>query len=762
MNIRRLINGLGAIGLLLAAPAFAIDESDILDYGDAFRISARALDDTSVEIRWDIEPNHYMYRRFLNVDSATPGIAAEAPIVPAGKKYFDELLEEEVETYREQFVITVPVRVTDASVGEFDLRVRSQGCVENILCYPPTVQMVSVRLSGGAADAARNAGAPDSSDGGSALDTLLGPIGNLPGVEQTALAPEQAFVYEAIAVSAETLLVRFTAEDGYYLYRDKFAFRVIGADGFVVRRAQTPPGTIKDDPEFGSIEVYFGQVEIPVRLNRPAGPEQTITLQADFQGCRDGDICYPPMTREVSLSIPEAASAIGGPVETGAQIIPTAAAAAPVTEQDRLARMLNEHTGKALAAFFIAGLLLAFTPCVFPMIPILSGIIAGQGETVTTRKAFTLSLIYVLAMAVTYTVIGVIAGLFGKNLQAIFQNPWVLSGFALIFVLLALSMFGFYELQLPGRWQSKLSDISNRQRGGSLTGVAVMGLLSALIVGPCVAPPLMAALIVIGQSGDAVLGGSALFALAMGMGVPLLIIGTSAGQLLPRAGKWMDMIKAVFGVGLLALSIWLLERILPGGVVMLLWGALAIACAVYLGALERIPDGASGWRRLWKALGVLLLLLGGLQVVGALSGGDDWQRPLAHWRTAGGGASAEAAHVEFRLIKTEADLESALAAAGGKPTMLDFYADWCVECKRMEKTTFRDPRIVDALSGAVLLQADVTAFDEEDEALVQRFGLYGPPAILFFDPQGRELSHVRMIGYMNADDFLGHLDIALQ
>jgi thiol:disulfide interchange protein DsbD len=420
-----------------------------------------------------------------------------------------------------------------------------------------------------------------------------------------ALPPEQAFVYESIGESADTALVRFTVQPGYYLYLDKFDFRIIGDDGFVIREVTLPDGVVKDDPEFGSVPVYYGRIEIPVKFNRPAGPAVNITLEADFQGCRDGDICYPPMSRAVTFEMPAAAEAIGKPAADARQIsavdadAKAPAAATPVSEQDHLAFYLTDNPTRAIFAFFIAGLLLAFTPCVFPMVPILSGIIAGQGESLTTMKAFWLSMVYVLAMAVTYTVAGVLAGLFGQNLQAAFQNPWIISGFVLVFIALALSMFGFFELQLPGRLQTSLTEASNRQQGGQLWGVAVMGFLSALIVGPCVAPPLMAALIVIGETGDAMLGGSALFALSMGMGAPLILFGVSAGKLVPRAGAWMDAVKAVFGVGMLAVAIWMLERILSGGLIMLLWGMLAIACGIYLGALERGLRAGSGCGSPW-------------------------------------------------------------------------------------------------------------------------------------------------------------------
>jgi thiol:disulfide interchange protein DsbD len=364
----------------------------------------------------------------------------------------------------------------------------------------------------------------------------------------------------------------------------------------------------------------------------------------------------------------------------------------------------------------------------------------------------------VLAMALTYTVAGVLAGLFGANIQAAFQNPWILSIFAGIFVALALSMFGFYDLQLPSSVQTRISEISNRQQGGSLIGVAIMGLLSALIVGPCVAPPLAGALIFIGQTGDAVLGGAALFALSMGMGAPLIAIGTSAGKFLPRAGAWMDAVKAVFGVLLLGVAIMLLERIIPAAVALLLWGLLLICSGVYMGATESLPAQAGGWRRLWKGLGLALLVYGALMLVGVAAGGKDTIQPLRGLIPAGG--AGQAAHATFKRIKTAADLDRELSAArtAGKPVLLDFYADWCVSCKEMERYTFSDPDVIAELQRFVLLQADVTANDAEDQGLMQgRFNIPGPPAIMIFDPAGSELRGFRIVGFQPAGAFAAHL-----
>jgi thiol:disulfide interchange protein DsbD len=759
------------LGMLLSQAAPAIEFDEVRNYEDVFVISGSAPARNKLEIRWKIADSYFLYNnKFLRFTSTSDGVVLGEAEIPRGEIKFDELLGEEVEKYHGELIVTLPLDSVAAGVEAVKLKVRSQGCLENVLCYPPTEQLLIVSLPRESPQANPLAGLNETAQpqaGAGEPDSFMsGPGQSDPFFahdDTTALQPEEAFIYESIGYSADTALVRFTAQPGYYLYVDKFKFQLAGDDGFVIREVELPDGVIKDDPEFGPVPVYYGQVEVPVRFNRPAGEARQIKLVADFQGCRDGDICYPPMSRTVMFQMPAAEESIGLAVlQEPRPVSPGPATAVPVTEQDKLARLLTRHPLQAIAAFFVAGLLLAFTPCVFPMVPILSGIIVGQGDRLTTMRAFWLSLIYVLAMAVTYTVAGVLAGLFGQNLQAVFQNPWILSGFVLVFVLLALSMFGLYELQLPGRLQTKLAEASNQQQGGQLWGVAVMGFLSALIVGPCVAPPLMAALIVIGSSGDATLGGAALFSLAMGMGLPLIVFGVSAGKLVPRAGAWMDAIKAVFGVGLLALAIWMLERILPGVIIMMLWGVLAIACGIYLGALERIEPGSSGWKRLWKSLGIVLLVLGILEMVGAAAGGDYWLRPLAGIRPAADGVTAEK-HAAFRRIKSVEDLEQALtqARAGGSAAMLDFYADWCVECKRMERNTFPDETVAALLERFQLLQTDVTANDDVDQELMRSFGIIGPPAILFFDRDGTEMTAYRLVGYFDPEEFTAHLQQVL-
>jgi thiol:disulfide interchange protein DsbD len=417
------------------------------------------------------------------------------------------------------------------------------------------------------------------------------------------------------------------------------------------------------------------------------------------------------------------------------------------------------NTLLTLAIFFGAGLLLAFTPCVFPMIPILSGIIVGQGEDITTRKAFYLSLVYVLAMALTYTVVGILVGLSGENIQAWFQNPWIIGSFAIIFVALSFSMFGFYELKMPASIQSKITNMSNSQQGGNIIGVSIMGFLSALIVGPCVTAPLVGALIYIAETGDAVLGGMALFSLSMGMGAPLLVIGASAGKFLPKAGAWMDAVKAVFGVLLLGLAIWLLERVAPAAFTMALWSALIIVSAIYMGAVDSLGDSSNGWKKLWKGLGVLLLIYGIIILLGLASGNRNVFQPLKGLASSSNATSQQAEHLTFTQIKGVDGLNAELAKAkkAGKTVMLDFYADWCVSCKEMEHFTFSDPSVLKALRNVVLLQADVTPNDDKDTELYKHFGIIGPPSIMFFGVDGVERKNYRVIGYMKADEFAQHI-----
>ena len=559
------------------------------------------------------------------------------------------------------------------------------------------------------------------------------------------LPADKAFALEVHAIDQHTLIASFSVTPSYYLYRNKTEFSIDGGKTRVVR-VDLPKGEIKNDPNFGTLEVYHQSFQAQIALEN-TDPAKPLVLNATYQGCSDNGLCYPPIEKAISVDLTQTVSAATAPL--------TPVSTTSDNETSKIASLFRNGSFWLIVSFFFgAGLLLSLTPCVFPMIPILSGIIVGRGHKITHVHAFILSLAYVLGMAITYAIAGIAAGYSGNLISSALQTPWVLGGFAAIFVLLSLAMFGLYELQLPTALQSKLSDTSNKLHGGHLSGVFAMGALSAVIMGPCVAAPLAGALLYISQTHDAVLGGTALFVLALGMGAPLLLIGTSAGALLPRAGAWMEAVKRFFGVMMLAMAIWIVSPVIPVSAQMLLWAALLIFAAIFLHALDPLPHTALGWHKVGKSVGIFALLLGVAFLVGALSGARDILRPLGNI----GRASAEVpASLQFDRIKTGADLDARIAAAKGKTVMLDFYADWCVSCKEMERLTFSDAGVQARLKNAVLLQADVTANDAADKTLLQRFQLFGPPATLFFAADGKEQADFRVTGYQDAPQFLQSL-----
>ncbi|VAW54228.1 Cytochrome c-type biogenesis protein DsbD, protein-disulfide reductase [hydrothermal vent metagenome] len=597
-------------------------------------------------------------------------------------------------------------------------------------------------------------------------------LDSLGGGQDDILDPDDAFQISHDSLPGQFKISWIIAE-GHYLYRDKV--QITTDDSSINSKPLLmPQGDSKDDPIFNkTLYVFHNFADATLPYQYTGSGDKDVTFKVKYQGCSEiSGICYPPQTKKFTVNISPISAAQAA---TQAAAIDTSLAenseatdAEPISEQDQITNALHsDNILLTLLIFFGAGLLLAFTPCVFPMIPILSGIIVGQGEEITTRKAFYLSLVYVLAMAMTYTIVGVLVGLSGENIQAWFQNPWIIGSFAFIFIALSFSMFGFYELQMPASAQSKLTAISNSQQGGKVIGVAIMGFLSALIVGPCVTAPLVGALIYIAETGDAVLGGMALFSLSMGMGAPLLIIGASAGKFLPKAGAWMDAVKAVFGVLLLGLAIWLLERVTPVSITMFLWAALLIVSAIYMGAIESLTENSSGWKKLWKGLGMLLLIYGIIILLGLASGNRNVFQPLKGLNVGSSGmvgATAQAEHLNFIQVKGVDGLnkELAKAKAAGKTVMLDFYADWCVSCKEMEHLTFADPAVQAALAGVVLLQADVTPNDAKDTELYKHFGIIGPPSIMFFGLDGEERRNYRVVGFMEADKFSAHVKRALK
>ena len=702
---------------------------ELLEVDKAFQLQTPKVENDRILIEWKIAEGYYLYKKRVKVESAD--ITLGTPEFSKSKLKDDPLFGKS-EVFLNHLKVTQPYQAQTSSAT---LTVQYQGCAEKQgVCYPPQKRSFKIDLPA------------TSTSSSSGLDSLSGLNDLLSAGSGNDLLPaNEAFQLSTSTDGQGHLLLDFVVADSYHLYKDKIKVKL--KTGSAEIGSLILPGAVQtSDPVFGDVEVY----KTPFQAKLPLASIQPGTqIEISYQGCSaTSGICYPPEKKLIDIS----AADIG----SGANITAsTSTNETQLSETDQITQTLqNNSLWIVIGTFFVFGLLLSLTPCVFPMIPILSSIIAGQGENITTRKAFIMSLVYVLAMSLTYTIAGVLAGLFGENLQVMFQNPWIITSFALIFVALAFSMFGFYELQLPASVQSRITNLSNQQQGGTLTGVAIMGFLSALIVGPCVAPPLAGALIYIGQTGDAFLGGAALFAMSIGMGIPLLLIGVSAGKLLPKAGAWMDNVKAIFGVLMLGVAIWMAERILPGEITLLLWSALLIGSAIYLGALEPIGE-KSGWHKFAKSVGLILLTYGLILMIGMSGGSKDVLQPLKVYQ--GGGSASGSAQTDklaFKKITNLKQLEAEIAT--GKPIMLDFYADWCISCKEMEKFTFSDAKVQAALEGVTLLKADVTANNKDDKELMRAFNIVGPPAIMFFI-NGEEQKAQRVVGFKKSEEFIENI-----
>lgn len=723
------------LSMLLALPAANADE--LLEVDDAFQLQTPTVKDGKITVNWTIADDYKLYKDKMDViaDSATL-----YDIEYSKAKMVDDALFGRTEVFLHTAELKVPY---SSSSNRTNLTISYQGCADKIgVCYPPQTRNFTIDLP------AKTQG-QSSSSSSNALSTLNALFVESNG-EPELLEADDAFQFSADVVDGQVVASWNIAKD-YHLYQDKITVNVIDGQA-TLAQLELPQATLIDDPLFGETLVYHDQFQAALPITSISN---SATLEFEFQGCSaTAGVCYPPMQKTFQIN----ASDIN--MASSAGLATASVNSSELSESDQItATLQNSSVWIVIITFFVFGLLLSFTPCVFPMIPILSSIIVGQGDKLTTRRAFTMSLVYVLAMSITYTAAGVLAGIFGENLQAAFQNPWVIGTFSAIFIALAFSMFGFYELQLPGKLQTKLTNLSNKQEGGTLVGVGIMGFLSALIVGPCVAPPLAGALIYIGQTGDALLGGTALFAMSMGMGLPLLLLGTSAGKLLPKAGGWMDNVKAVFGVMLIGIAIWMAERVIPAEFALLAWALLFIFSAVYLGAFESTAE-KSGWFKLIRGFGLVLALYGAMILVGLLGGSKDMMQPLNVFQGGGGGQSAQTQHLEFQNVKSIDDLEAVLAK--GQPVMFDFYADWCVSCKEMEAKTFSDAGVQAALKGVTLVQADVTKNDAIDKALMKKYGIIGPPAILFFNAQQQEQKAQRVVGFKNPTDFTENIRKAYQ
>ncbi|MFZ5483327.1 MAG: protein-disulfide reductase DsbD [Pseudomonadota bacterium] len=764
--------------LVLCSPWLRAAEEDLLEPEKAFLFSARMTDEKTIEAQFKVTQGYYLYRDKIKFSAEKASLGKAQ--MPMGKIKNDEFFGK-VEIYPADFRVRIPL-IKAPSGKPLRLKAAFQGCAEVGVCYPPQqAEVVLVQATAEVApkvadkavekpvaqpipplvDAPAPEPAPAQAQDPGLIERLKqlavsdAPTNAAPG---DILPPEEAFKLKLGVTADHTLQAAFAVVPGHYLYRDKVKLTVSAPNGVAVEPIVFPPAEEKDDPNFGRMYVYHHDFVATAKLLGLAESATEITVEASYQGCNEAQgICYPPIDVSQTLKIGGAT-----PAAAPSPAPDSTDGAADTSETGKIAALLKGgNFWWVVVSFFGFGLLLALTPCVFPMIPILSGIIVGQGHGVTKRKGFMLSFAYVQGMAITYALAGIAAALSGTLISNALQNPWALGAGAAIFVALALSMFGFYELQLPSFLQSRFTEASNRVKGGNLVGVFVMGALSALIVGPCVAAPLAGALLYIGQTGDLLLGGASLYSLALGMGVPLLLIGLSAGALLPRAGGWMEAVKKFFGVLLLAVAIWLISPMISELAQMLTWATLLIVSGIFMRAIDPLAANAGGWQRFWKGIGLIILIAGLALLVGALGGGRDPLQPLAIYKGGSGGAAAqETPHLTFQRVKSVAELEQALAAAAGKPVMLDFYADWCVSCKEMERFTFSDPQVQAKLKDVVLLQADVTANSADDKALLKRFGLFGPPGLIFFDAHGEEQAY-RVVGYEPPEKFLQSLAQAL-
>ncbi|MBT5229055.1 MAG: protein-disulfide reductase DsbD [Methylococcales bacterium] len=713
-------------------------EEKVLTVEQAFPLTIHNTNQ-QITARWDSAPEVFLYADKTTIKSLTPGVTVTLN-TPATTTKKDPNTLQPVNIYRGITTLTAQIHAA-AHIQQASFAIHYQGCADRGLCYPPQTINESITFN--------NSQPTQPADD---FSNLLGnPIKSITQGRSTPLPGDEAFALNVTANEGNTVFAEWTIAEDYYLYKDKIRIQS-KTPGITVGEITFPDSTIKDDPEFGATPVYTHSFSLDIPLNIST-QQQQVTLILDYQGCAEVlGICYTPQHKTVTLDlINPSINAEPTPLATSSND------SAVLSEQDAFYQTLsNSSFISVMAAFFVAGLFLSLTPCVYPMLPILSGIIAGQ-DNPTPRKSLILISIYILSVSLVYAIAGVFAALAGANLQAIFQDPWIIGSFSLVFVLLSLSMFGFYELRLPSRMQNKLNNISSSQQGGTLIGTAIMGAISALVVSPCVTAPMFGALFFISETGDAILGGFALFSLSIGMSGPLFLLGVTEGSLLPKADHWMNSIKSIFGVLMLAVAIWLLSRVIPAPVTLALWGLLLIGSSVYLHAVDPLPGEASGWQRLWKGLGIATLVYGVILLIGAASGQKDPLAPLKP--LIGQTAVAQSMRPTFQTVSTLPAFKTALAQAKAKnlPAIVDIYADWCAECKRLDLTTFSDNKVRSVLSQFKTIKLDITKPNDELNTYLSTLGPIAPPTQLFFSKSGVEQRQHRVIGYQDPQTFLSTL-----
>ena len=703
-------------------------ESPLLRVEEAFKYEL-AIEESSLWVRWIIEDGYYLYKDKIKFES--DDIDIKFFELPQGLYHEDEFFGVQ-QIYRNSVSFQIPYENEDNIQDEIEIKISSQGCADRGICYPPQRWSTSVEINASSANLEPK---------------LLGSISN--NNETISNIPFKPYLS---AIDNNTMEIAFQISPNYYLYKNKITIEALNP--FIKMGAvELPKGKIKSDPWFGENEVYFNEVFGRISLSKDLITEENADFIIEYQGCLENEICLPPQIKKIN-------------VEFNKNIYEKQSKSKPIkiSEQSRLASLISEsNLWVVVLTFYVAGLLLSFTPCVLPMIPILSGILAGEGKEISASRGFSLALCYVMGMAIVYTAAGIASASIGIQLQAFFNAPWVILLFTSLFLIFALAMFDIIKFELPVSIQTRLSDLNQKMSYGTYVGTFLIGSISSLIVTACVAPPLVASLIVISQTGDILRGGIALFVMSIGMGTPLLIIGTSAGKLLPKAGEWMTTVKNMFGFMMVGLSIYMLSRIIDSTLTLGLWGILALMIGVSMGGLSSLGLNSNYKSKIKKTIGIAIIVYGVALLLGSFSGNNNPYQPLANIRFINDQKNIKK-HLDFKRIKSIDDLnvEINLAASENKSVMLDFYADWCVSCKEMETYTFTNKKVQDVLSNTVLIQADVTQNDLIDQNLLKKLDVFGPPTIIFYDQRGRRQIGYEVVGYMNADNFSEHVKEALQ